>query len=184
MKYPFFSFACSLLFWLVVFVGFSGWFFVSKNHQEDFVNNVVNIDANLIEDAKPSIKKQEVKQKIIPPPKPKDPQIIQDKPAAKPVVNQQNQASSNQNQTATPIERPLPKIPDDLRSEAFSSYAIARFNINADGSFKVELIKPCNSPQLNFLLLQSLKKWKFVPEKHFGIAVSTIKDIKVEFKVE
>jgi len=98
--------------------------------------------------------------------------------------NKQTTATDIPNQSATPSFKPLPKIPDDLRVEAFQSYAIARFHIATDGSFKVELIKPCNNPKLNFLLLESLKKWQFTPEKHLGIFMPSTKDIRVEFKVE
>lgn len=74
---------------------------------------------------------------------------------------------------------PLPKIPDHLREEAFVSVAIARFYISKDGTSKVELIKPCSNPELNYLLLKSLAKWKFAVSSK-----ESTQDIRVNFIVE
>ena len=74
---------------------------------------------------------------------------------------------------------PLPKIPDHLRDEAFNSFAMARFRINKDGSSKVELIEPCSNPELNYLLLKSLAKWKFAESDK-----NSVQDIRVNFRVE
>jgi outer membrane biosynthesis protein TonB len=61
-----------------------------------------------------------------------------------------------------PIFHPLPAIPEELRDEAFSSKAVARFYVGENGEVaKVELIQPCSNPRLNVLLLKSLQKWKF-----------------------
>lgn len=86
----------------------------------------------------------------------------------------------NISQKLAPLHQPLPQIPDDLRYEAFNSFAIARFHIDEQGSVvRVELVKPCNNPKLNQLLLKSLKEWKFQPSK-----IATTQDIRVNFKVE
>ncbi|NBV06919.1 MAG: energy transducer TonB [Proteobacteria bacterium] len=78
------------------------------------------------------------------------------------------------------VANPLPEIPQDLRTEAFESSAIARFYIDANGQVtKVELIKPCANPRLNNLLLKSLRKWEFSKN-----STSSIQDIRVKFKVE
>ncbi|MCE3254764.1 MAG: hypothetical protein K0R25_258 [Rickettsiaceae bacterium] len=163
MKYPLTSIFISLSIWMILFAAF-GWRFSVSNQSRE----VVNIDANLIREVKSITKdKQEI-----------------DKSSVSKTADSEANSASNQNQNAAPISQPLPKIPDELRQEAFQSYAIARFHIAADGSFSVELIKPCNNPRLNFLLLESLKKWKFNPEKRLGIAIASTKDIRVDFKVE
>lgn len=78
------------------------------------------------------------------------------------------------------IFQPLPEIPDELRFEAFHSKAIARFYVDAAGSvMRVELIRPCNNPKLNQLLLKSLQKWKFDSSRN-----GVVQDIVVTFKVE
>lgn len=168
MRYPLTSFSTSILFWIIVFAILS-WLVFAANHQ---VQKVVDVDANLIVSEKSVVKNN---------PKPALEKAEKSIDKAAPVTNKN---TSSQEQSAVPTARPLPKIPDDLREEAFQSFAVARFHIAADGSFNVELIKPCNNPKLNFLLLNSLKKWQFAPEKHLGIFVATTKDIKVEFKVE
>jgi len=61
-----------------------------------------------------------------------------------------------------PLFQPLPEIPLDMRNEAFSAKIIAKFYIEKDGSVSdVELLEISHNPRLNFLLLKSLKKWRF-----------------------
>ncbi len=79
-----------------------------------------------------------------------------------------------------PIYNPLPQIPDDLRQEAFESSAVARFYIASDGKVsKVDLIKPCANPRLNYLLLKSLKNWKFASS-----SIDSTQEIRVNFSVQ
>jgi protein TonB len=88
--------------------------------------------------------------------------------------------SSSKAQKTAPLFSPLPEIPDDLRDEAFSSFAVARFFIASDGSVtNVELLQPCANPRLNKLLLNSLKSWKFVSNSQ-----SYFQDIRVNFEVK
>ena len=68
----------------------------------------------------------------------------------------------------------------DLREDAFSSEATARFHVAPNGSVaNVELIKPCQNPRLNNLLLKSLKNWKFESS-----TAGFTQDIRVTFSVE
>lgn len=92
--------------------------------------------------------------------------------------NSENHKNSSP-QKAALIYNPLPKIPDDLREEAFNSYAIARFKIAKDGTATVELIKPCSNPRLNNLLLKNLRTWKFATSNS-----ESTQEIRVNFKVE
>ncbi len=97
---------------------------------------------------------------------------------------EETQTKNSENHKNTPqkaalIYNPLPKIPDDLREEAFNSYAIARFKIAKDGTATVELIKPCSNPRLNNLLLKNLKTWKFAASNS-----ESTQEIRVNFKVE
>jgi protein TonB len=84
---------------------------------------------------------------------------------------------------AKAIYQPLPTIPDDLRDEAISSVAIARFHINPDGTVTVELIKPTANPRINRLLLSTLKTWKFFPAMQDGKPIPSTQDIKVNVNV-
>lgn len=87
------------------------------------------------------------------------------------------------NSGARAISRPMPQIPDDLRNIAFKFSARARFNIAADGSVKVELIKPTPNPRLNRILLDSLKKWRFIPAIKNGNPVASAPEIDVKMEV-
>ena len=92
----------------------------------------------------------------------------------------EDSTANNEAKKLAVLFNPLPKIPDDLREEAFASEALARFYVNPDGSVnKVELTKPCANPRLNNLLLQSLRSWKFSAN-----SVGGTQDIRVYFKVE
>ena len=85
---------------------------------------------------------------------------------------------------ARAIVRPMPQIPDDLREGAFNSAALARFHIAVDGSVKVELAKPTPNPRLNRILLDSLRKWRFIPAIKNGKPVASTEDIIVKIEVK
>jgi len=85
---------------------------------------------------------------------------------------------------ARAIVRPMPQIPDDLREEAFNVTALARFHVAADGSAEVELVRPTPDPRLNRLLLDSLKKWRFMPAIKNGKPVATTEEIVVKIEVK
>jgi len=88
------------------------------------------------------------------------------------------------NTGAQAIVRPMPQIPDDLRQEAFSAKADVRFHIAADGSFEVELVRPMPNPRLNRILLDSLKKWRFMPAIKDGKPVASIEPFTFKFEVK
>lgn len=85
---------------------------------------------------------------------------------------------------ARAIVRPLPQIPDELRAGTFNSTALARFHITVDGSVKVELVKPTPNPRLNRILLDSLKKWRFIPAIKNGKPVASTEEIVVKMEVK
>ena len=82
------------------------------------------------------------------------------------------------------ISQTIPKIPDDLRKEVYSSSAVARFHVAADGSTTVELLTPSQNPRLNRFLLEALKTWRFAPATDNGNPVASTFDIRVHFAVE
>ena len=95
-----------------------------------------------------------------------------------------SQGDINANTGARAIIQPMPQIPDDLRAEAFNVAALARFHISVDGSVKVELAKPTPNPRLNRILLDSLKKWRFIPAIKNGKPVDSMEDILVKIEVK
>jgi len=60
-------------------------------------------------------------------------------------------------QGARVIYRPMPRVPDDLREEALTAVAVARFRVDADGTAAVELITPTRNPRLNQVILDTLR---------------------------
>ena len=204
MKFPLISFAIALTIW-IFFIGIFAYFSFQKSAIEPAT---LEVDASIIDEVsrqvehdknprKDSVKNDSQKiekilqekileqRKVLETAQEKLKEKLQEEAQEK----SQEKSLTNPNdlkpeKIATITARPLPEIPEELRQEAFNNYAIARFHIAADGSATVELIKPCNNPRLNQLLLQSLRKWKFSPAHTAGIAVSSTQDVKVNFKVE
>ncbi len=85
---------------------------------------------------------------------------------------------------AQAIVRPMPQIPDDLRQEALSTAATARFHVATDGTVTVELVKPTPNPRLNRLLLDTLKNWRFFPAMKDGKPVESTQEISIKVDVQ
>jgi protein TonB len=74
---------------------------------------------------------------------------------------------------AQAIYKPMPEIPDELRDDALNASAVVRFHVAVDGTATVELLQPTQYPQLNRLLLDTLRKWKFFPAIRDGQPVAS-----------
>ncbi|NNM69002.1 MAG: TonB family protein [Gallionella sp.] len=61
--------------------------------------------------------------------------------------------------------------------------AVARFQIAADGTTTVELIRPTQNPRLNRLLLDTLRNWRFAPAMQDGKPVASTKDQVIRVNV-
>lgn len=88
------------------------------------------------------------------------------------------------NSGAQAIVRPMPQIPDDLRQEALSAVAVARFHVSVDGTATVELVKPTQNPRLNRLLLETLKNWRFFPSMKDGKPVASTQELSIKVEVK
>ena len=102
-------------------------------------------------------------------------------PKAAPDAAASNLAASS---GAQAIVRPMPQIPDDLRQEALSTAATARFHVATDGTVTVELVKPTPNPRLNRLLLDTLKNWRFFPAMKDGKPVESTQEISIKVDVQ
>ncbi len=90
------------------------------------------------------------------------------------------EGSKDQQQKVVPLFNPLPQIPAYLRDEVFESEAVARFYLDKMGNVaRVELIKACEDPRLNVLLLKSLRSWKFSAS-----GKESVQDVRVKFRVD
>jgi protein TonB len=85
---------------------------------------------------------------------------------------------------ARAIYAPKPVIPDSLREESFRTVAVARFKVSYDGQVQVTLITPTESPQLNELLLETLKQWRFFPAMKSGVAINSQFDLRIPISVQ
>lgn len=104
-------------------------------------------------------------------------------PPSPPPVTPPITSTATAHMGAKAIYQPLPQIPDDLRDEAISTIAMARFHINPDGTASVELIKPTQNPRINQIILNTLKTWKFFPALQDGKPIPSTQDIKVNVNV-
>jgi periplasmic protein TonB len=79
---------------------------------------------------------------------------------------------------------PKPTVPDDLRENAFSAIAVARFRVSADGDVKVDLVKPTPNPRLNQILIETLKQWRFFPAMKGGVAINSEFEVRIPIAVQ
>lgn len=84
---------------------------------------------------------------------------------------------------ARAIYAPTPTIPDDLREDALDAVAVAHFKVGYDGQVDFELVKPTSNPELNQLLLDTLKQWKFFPAMRNGVAIASEFDVRIPISV-
>jgi protein TonB len=85
---------------------------------------------------------------------------------------------------ARAIYAPTPTIPDDLREDALDTVAVAHFKVGYDGVVDVDLVKPTSSPELNQILLDTLKQWKFFPAMRGGVAIASEFDVRIPITVQ
>ncbi len=111
-----------------------------------------------------------------------------EKPAVKSMTTPPPPAAATNDATgnsgAQAIVRPMPKIPDDLRDEALSAVALARFHVSVDGTAMVELVKATQNPRLNRLLLETLKNWRFFPSMKDGKPVASTQELSIKVEVK
>jgi len=180
MNNPIISFTISVLIWLSIIILFS--YFSLKNKND--LNPEITVDAKmvgeLVEEKKRPVFKKIINKKLHKEDQISDLKKVQEKSKELHHDHHYQENKKSQQAKAKILYRPLPKIPYDLRREAFKTRAIARFYVNKDGSVnKLELIKASNNPRLNFLLIKQLKKWKFEEKgKDFT------QDVKVSFQVK
>jgi len=85
---------------------------------------------------------------------------------------------------ARAIYQPMPAIPDELRRQNLSVVAVARFRVAANGSAQVELVETTSNAELDHVLLEALKRWRFFPGMQDGKPVPSTVDIRVPISVK
>ena len=180
MIYPLRSYALAILCYLsiIIFIGFkeknidknplisleieADFIGITNQHQE---KSTMQKEKNINKIQLPQISKKEFNEK----------QEIEPKHENK-ALETTNSKNNLDAKKVTPLFQPLPEIPFDMRSEAFSTKIIAKFYIEKDGSVSdVELLEISHNPRLNLLLLKSLKKWRFEPSSQALTQVINVK---------
>jgi protein TonB len=85
---------------------------------------------------------------------------------------------------ARALYQPVPEIPDDLREDALETVAIAHFKVGYDGQVDVTLVKPTSNPELNQILMDTLKQWRFFPATRNGVAIASEFDLRIPITVQ
>ncbi len=94
------------------------------------------------------------------------------------------EGGASENIGARALYDPIPQIPDDLRENVFSALAIAHFVVDREGQVQVTLVQSTSSPQLNQVILASLRTWKFFPATRDGVPVSSEFDLRIPIAVQ
>jgi len=176
MHKPFFSFFAATLIWFLLTLIF----FVTISKKLEISESAIELDAQTFGEISQVEKLPQKKSLAKKPQIDKSSDLKKGEPETAPHHHHFEENSKNLSKKTAAIFNPLPQIPDELRSEAFKSEAIARLYISSDGAvLKVELLKPCANPTLNKLLLKSLAKWRFAPSQ-----TESTQDINVNFLVK
>jgi protein TonB len=85
---------------------------------------------------------------------------------------------------ARAIYQPMPEIPEQFRRQSLDVVAIARFRVAANGTAQVELIQNTSNPELDQVLLEALKRWRFFPGMQDGKPVASTVDVRVPISVK
>lgn len=92
--------------------------------------------------------------------------------------------AGNDSGGARAIFAPKPVIPDDLRERIMAAVAVAHFKVSYDGQVEVTLTTPTNNPELNEILLDTLKEWRFFPAMKGGVAIDSEFDVRIPVTVQ
>jgi len=84
---------------------------------------------------------------------------------------------------ARAIYQPLPDLPESLRRRRLDLTAVARFSVAANGMARVELTEPTSDPELNRVLLDSLRRWRFFPAMENGKPVASTLELRIPISV-
>jgi len=85
---------------------------------------------------------------------------------------------------AEPVDAITPTIPGSIDTSNIKSFVRAKVRVAADGSFDVVLRTSSNNADLDKILLETLKKWKWKPALVDGEPVESTKLFKFEFEIK
>ena len=79
---------------------------------------------------------------------------------------------------------PTPVIPPELRRHALDVVAVVRFTIGTDGKPNVALEEATADPQINAILLDTFRRWRFFPAMRNGKTVPSTLILRVPVKID
>ncbi len=82
------------------------------------------------------------------------------------------------------VYAPAPAIPDDMRDQVMKVIAVARFEVSRDGTAKVTLLNATDYSELNDIILDTLKQWRFKPAMNDGVAIDSVADVRLVITVK
>lgn len=85
---------------------------------------------------------------------------------------------------ARAIFQPAPVFPPELRRHTLAMEALVRFTVAIDGSADAELLEATPDPQINRILLDCLRRWRFFPATRDGRPVVSSLLLKLPIRVE
>lgn len=104
-------------------------------------------------------------------------------PSAAPAAAEGALGLGSGSQGARLLAGTLPPLPDELREEAGTTLAVARFAVAADGGATVSLTRPTADPRLNAYLLEALSAWRFAPAVVDGAPVASTFEVRIPIAV-
>jgi TonB family protein len=88
------------------------------------------------------------------------------------------------NDSPRAIYAPVPTIPDDLRDEVLEATAVVLFHVSREGKTTVSLVSPTEFDELNDLILDTLRRWRFRPALRGGVAVDSAAEVRLRITVQ
>ena len=70
-----------------------------------------------------------------------------------------------------------------MRDELMQATAVARFKVSHDGRATVVLLSETDSSELNDIIIDTLRKWRFLPATKDGVAVDSEADVRLLISV-
>ncbi|HVT10709.1 MAG TPA: energy transducer TonB [Fimbriimonadaceae bacterium] len=116
-----------------------------------------------------------------PPVKQPDPPVKQPDPPAK---QPDPPKPKGPTKDAEPVNQVQPEIPDSLKSEELKTFVRVKVEIAEDGTFEVILRTSSGKPDVDKIILDSLKRWRWKPALKDGQPVKSTQLFKFEIEVK
>ncbi len=82
------------------------------------------------------------------------------------------------------IYAPVPSIPEDLRDQVIQATAVARFKVSREGKVTVALLEHTGFSELDEIILDTLREWRFSAAMNNGVAVDSEADVRLLITVK